>query len=450
MRRQTAVLSLLLALLAGPVAAQQTVTIPDLPEGYQTPSSPAPAPRGWQLDVLDVSVLAAALIIAAVLILKVRRRWPIFVLMLLSLAYFGFWRWGCVCPIGAIQNVSQAGADTNYAVPLVVAAFFILPILASLFWGRNFCAAVCPLGAVQDVVGVAPQRIPRWVEHALGMLAWLYLVVAVLMAATGAAYLICRYDPFVGIFRLAASWQMLVLIGCFLAIGIFIARPYCRFLCPLGAIFRVTSSCSANHAKVTPDECIECRLCEDSCPYNAILPATPSTADHSRQAGRKRLLGSLLALPLLVGLGGWVGYEASGLAARMHPTVRLARQVRSEQLIAEAKATAPIGQIDASKAFWNSQRTTEELYAAAVTIQDRYEWATALAGAIFGLIVGLKLISLCVHRRREKWQPDRAICLSCGRCFAACPIERQRRGEIPAEQVEKIAAESGRNQEAKA
>ena len=71
----------------------------------------------------------------------------------------------------------------------------------TLFFGRTFCAAVCPLGAVQELVAVRPVKVPRWLDQALGLLAYVYLGAAVMFAATGTAFLICRYDPFVGFFR---------------------------------------------------------------------------------------------------------------------------------------------------------------------------------------------------------------------------------------------------------
>ncbi len=47
-----------------------------------------------------------------------------------------------------------------------------------------------------------------------------------------------------------------------------------------------------------------------------------------------------------------------------------------------------------------------------------------------GLVVGVKLIYLSVRRRRADYQPDRAACVSCGRCFWYCPCEHARHGEI--------------------
>ena len=431
-----------LLVVAGPVLGQ-AVTIPEMPEGYQQPDQPMPAPRADYWVTIDIVVLIAALLLAAFLVLKVRRRWPIFALMLASLAYFGFVRRGCVCPIGGIQNVAQAGFDGAYVLPIVVAVFFILPLVAALLFGRTFCAAVCPLGAVQDLVGVKPLRVPRWLEHALGLIAWLYLIAAVVLAGLGAAYIICRYDPFIGIFRLAMTWQMLVVLGCILLIGIFVARPYCRYLCPLGALFRITSPLSWKHARITPAECVQCRLCEDACPYNAILPPTDTTTAESRARGRKALLAALAATPVLVAafaVGGWL---TSGTLSRLHPTVRLAAQVRDEQLYHVNPITKrPEGQTDASKAFWEGQVPASALFENALAVQRRFDVATVIGGGLFGLIIGLKLVSLSVRRTRTDWQTDKATCLSCGRCFKACPVERVRRGEIAPAAVPAAAGEA--------
>ena len=114
------------------------------------------------------------------------------------------------------------------ACRLAAVAFFALPLVFTLLFGRTFCAAVCPLGAVQELVAVRPLKVPLWLDHALGLLAYVYLGAAVLFAATDTAFVICRYDPFVAMFRLSGDVNMLVLGGCFLAVGMLVGRPYCR------------------------------------------------------------------------------------------------------------------------------------------------------------------------------------------------------------------------------
>jgi len=197
--------------LSGPAVAAERFPPPDFEEGHKLPQTQYPSPRADVYEYVDVVVLVVALALASWLALRVRSRRWLFVLMLCSLAYFGFWRKGCVCPVGAIQNVTLALFDSGYGIPLTVVAFFLLPLAFTLFLGRTFCAAVCPLGGIQDVVLAHPVRVPAWLEQGLGMLAYVYLGLAVLFAATGSAFIICQYDPFVAFFRLSGSVSMLVL-----------------------------------------------------------------------------------------------------------------------------------------------------------------------------------------------------------------------------------------------
>jgi Fe-S-cluster-containing hydrogenase component 2 len=53
-----------------------------------------------------------------------------------------------------------------------------------------------------------------------------------------------------------------------------------------------------------------------------------------------------------------------------------------------------------------------------------------LLGGWVGLVVGIKLITLSVRRKREEYQPDRARCVSCARCYWYCPGEQVRLGII--------------------
>lgn len=258
-----------------PQAGPQRFPPPDFPEGYNLPETTYPAARAQWREVMDVAVLAAALGVAALLALKVRSRRGIWLLSAFSLAYFGFYRKGCVCPIGAIQNVTLGLFDRGYALPATAVLIFVLPLLFALVFGRVFCAGVCPLGALQDLVLVRPVRVPTWLEKALGVVPIAYLGLAVLFAANDALFVICRYDPFVAFFRLSGTTAMLLFGGAVLIIAMFVGRPYCRFLCPYRVLLGVASRFAWRHATITPDECIVCSLCEESCPFGAIRRPTP-------------------------------------------------------------------------------------------------------------------------------------------------------------------------------
>jgi len=245
----------------------------DIGGGYVTPAVQRPLPRAHWRAITDVAVLAAALGASAVLVLKRRSRRGVVVLTIGCLAYFGFYRQGCVCPIGAIQNVTVALLDPRYAVSYVVIAIFFLPLLFSLVFGRVFCGGVCPLGAVQDLVLLRPVQVPRRLDKGLGWLRWVYLVLAIWFAALPAAsrdFIICRFDPFVGFFRFAGPLYMHLIGGGLLVLGLFVGRPYCRYLCPYGALLSLLSRFSWRGVTVTPDKELDCGLCAAACPYGAI------------------------------------------------------------------------------------------------------------------------------------------------------------------------------------
>jgi len=407
-------------ILSGISTAVERFPPPDFESDYQQPTMTIPPPRQSFYEYIDAAVLLAALSLSSYLVLKRRSRRAIFVLMVFSLLYFGFWRKGCICPIGAGQNIVLSIFDRDYAVPIVVVVFFLLPLVFTLFFGRTFCAAVCPLGVIQDFVLLKPVSVPNWLESGLRLFAYLYLGMAVLFAATGSAFIICRYDPFVSFFRLSGNFNILVLGACFLVVGLFIGRPYCRFVCPYGVILRQLSRLSKWHVTITPDECVKCRLCEDSCPFGAIRQPTANWPTNVYSIAKKRLAFLIILLPVLIFLGGWLGTGLKSVTSRMHATVRLAERVYLEE-------TGKVeGTTDASTAFRATGTDAKELYKEASDIRARFGFGGWLLGGFIGLVAGLKLIGLSVQRQRTDYEADRAGCLACGRCFEYCPREHVR------------------------
>lgn len=405
--------------LAGSAQAEFRFPMPEFETGYTHPEMHLPGPENWMAG-WNVLVLLAALALAAFFVLKRRKRREIFLLTLFSLLYFGFARNGCVCSVGSLQNVAAGLFDSSIGLPVTVLIFFAAPLIFALLFGRVFCAAVCPLGAIQEAVAVKPVKVPPAVEKVLSILPVVYLGLAILSVATGAGYIICRYDPFVGFFRMGASFQMLLVGGLMLLVGVFVARPYCRFLCPYGVLLNWASKLSRRHATITPVDCIQCHLCADACPYNAILEPTPDKEPEPRAKGARRLGKLILLVPVLIVIGAVIGGLLKEPLSRMHPTVALAERIAGEELGRYETTTV------ASAAFRSSDTPNEELFAQAVALKSRFATAGRWFGAFVGLIIGCKLIAVSILRKRTDYEPDRGTCLSCGRCFKYCPVQNQK------------------------
>lgn len=409
--------------LAGVARAEERFPPPEFRSGYRFPQSQVVLPHGAWRNWVDAGLFAACLGLAAWLAVKQRSRRGVFWLTVFSAAYFGFYREGCVCAVGSVQNVAAAAFGTDVGLPWVVGVFFALPLMAALFFGRVFCAAVCPLGAVQDLVLFKPVQVPAWLEAGLGLLAHVYLAAAVVFAAAGSEFLICSYDPFVGFFRFSASLGMLLLGGGLLLASMFVGRTYCRFLCPYGVVLRTLSVVAKWPVHVSPTTCISCKLCQEACPFGALN--RPRVGIAAGERFRRTMVAGVLGAAAIA-LGGIGGYQGRGLWSRLDSTVQLAQAVEASE-----KGMPPADYEDNLTAWRKSGETPEQLYVRAATVTAHLGLGAAIAGAWLGSVIAFRLLKWGRGLPRAIYDADAGTCVACARCFASCPVELERLGKIP-------------------
>ncbi|MCF7837367.1 MAG: hypothetical protein K9N49_01935, partial [Candidatus Marinimicrobia bacterium] len=98
------------------------------------------------------------------------------------------------------------------------------------------------------------------------------------------------------------------------------------------------------------------------------------------------------------------------------PQVALALDLQRESAAAFDEMSLARG------AFFTSGLPAGDLYAAARLIQGRFAVGGLLLGALLAMTVVARLLGLSIWRSRTDYEPDRARCFSCGRCFSYCPV----------------------------
>ncbi len=196
------------------------------------------------------------------------------------------------CPIGIIAQLGALHVFPFIAVGLLVA-------LGAVF-GTLICGWVCPFGFLQDLAAKVPTPKfdpPRWTSH----FRYVVLIVTVLAVpyffGEGHWLFVCRVCPaggleagIPGMIRNAAAGQPVVwpnavkmtIIVLFVVAIFFIKRPWCRMLCPLGAIFSLFNRVSVFFLRVDPKRCTDCKRCHKLCDFGIQPEKSPNDSRCTR------------------------------------------------------------------------------------------------------------------------------------------------------------------------
>lgn len=190
------------------------------------------------------------------------------------------------CPIGIIAQFSALHIFPFVAVGVLV--------LVGAVFGSLFCGWACPFGFLQDLVGKVPTPkfdLPKWTGH----LRYVVLIGTVLAIpyffGEEHPLFVCRVCPAGGLEAAVPTmagqafagekvvWPnaiKLTIVALFLIAIFFVKRPWCRILCPLGAIFSLFNRVSAFFLRLNPDKCTDCERCHKLCEFGIEPEKSPN------------------------------------------------------------------------------------------------------------------------------------------------------------------------------
>ena len=188
------------------------------------------------------------------------------------------------CPLGSFQS---ALGDIRNKLPLYIAGTLLL---FGVLLGRAICALLCPFGFVQDLLYKIPSpklrksKATRWLslcKYVVLLIFVVYLPLHFLWVTGVSTPAFCKYLCPMGTLQAGIPlvlanasiraitgalfrWR-LVWLGVILLASVFVYRPFCRFLCPLGAIYSLFNQYALFGIKVNAHRCVGCNACTKIC-----------------------------------------------------------------------------------------------------------------------------------------------------------------------------------------
>ena len=189
------------------------------------------------------------------------------------------------CPLGSLQN---ALSDSGHTLP-----FYVFGVIAlyGLLFGRWICGFLCPFGLIQELLHKIPTpklkkskvtRVLSWFKYVI-LVVFVFILPVMYMFRDFPLPAFCKYicpagtlegamgllsnkvnDSMFGMLGPLFTWKFLLMVS-FLVACVFIYRMFCRFLCPLGALYGLFNRFALVGVKLEKSKCTDCGICVSKC-----------------------------------------------------------------------------------------------------------------------------------------------------------------------------------------
>ena len=199
-----------------------------------------------------------------------------------------------VCPFGGVVTVYEFFTTGSFLPKLHSAAFILMALgfVVAVFFGPLFCGYVCPLGSYQEWVGklgrkLFPRRygklIPAKLDKVLRYLRYGVLAMVVYQTAVVGKLVFQDVDPYYAMFNFLTgevALSALIILGLVTVLSLFVERPWCKYLCPYGALLGLFNLIRIFPVRRKPSTCIDCKKCDRACPMQIAVSQGQAVRDH--------------------------------------------------------------------------------------------------------------------------------------------------------------------------
>ncbi len=203
------------------------------------------------------------------------------------------------CPIGSLQSTL---GSRSYKF-----AFYVIGLLMifGAFFGRLICGFMCPFGLIQELLYKIPfpkklrklpgEKILRWLRYPILLLFVILLPMFVIDITGLGEPWFCKYIcpagtleggiPLVlaneglrAVVGFLYAWKLAIL-AVTIVLSALMYRPFCRYICPLGAIYGLFNKFSLYRFRIDKDKCTACGKCQRTCGLDIPVWQKPNSVD---------------------------------------------------------------------------------------------------------------------------------------------------------------------------
>ena len=187
-----------------------------------------------------------------------------------------------VCPFGGVVTVYEFITSGTFIQKIHSSAFILMGLgfVVAILFGSIFCGYICPFGTVQEWLGklgkkLFPKKfnkiVPVKLDRVLRYLRYALLILVVIQTARTATLMFQELDPYYALFNFftgEVAVTAFIVLGAVLLLSLIVERPWCKYLCPYGALLGLFNPIRIFKLRRNPNTCISCKKCDKVCPMN--------------------------------------------------------------------------------------------------------------------------------------------------------------------------------------
>jgi polyferredoxin len=187
-----------------------------------------------------------------------------------------------ICPFGGVVSIYNLMTVGTYVQKIHSSALVLMGLvfLLAVLLGPVFCGWVCPLGTFQEWIGKLGKKlfkkrynhfVPKRLDKVMRYFRVFVMLWVIYITARTGRLVFSDVDPYYALFNFytgEVAIQALVILAVTAIGSLFVERPWCKYLCPYGALLGFTNKFKFFKLKRNENMCISCNQCNQACPMN--------------------------------------------------------------------------------------------------------------------------------------------------------------------------------------